>query len=170
MEVFLWGTMWSQQWGSMGAPPDVDKGSIFVTGFRKINHFVTFDILNISTSNKALHSINQHCSEHRISLCHELPEILWNIYSLHVYCYGNNAKYWVPFISCVTKWLIFQNPVTFKILRIVSNCSDFFKLVTTDTFIHNPFDTHFAKINITPYTCCYLAPIWNMYWRSKVKY
>jgi len=37
----------------------------------EINHFVTFDILNISRSNKALHSINQYCSEHRISLCHE---------------------------------------------------------------------------------------------------
>ena len=39
----------------------------------------------------------------------------WNIYSQHVYCYGNDAKYWVLFISCVTKWLIFQNLVTFAL-------------------------------------------------------
>ena len=52
---------------------------------------------------------NQHCNEHRISLYHELPTILEIFYSQHVYCYGNNAKYWVLFISCVTKWLIFQN-------------------------------------------------------------
>ena len=47
--------------------------------FGKINHFVTFDTLNISSSNKALHSTNQLFSEHRISLCNELLEILWNI-------------------------------------------------------------------------------------------
>ena len=35
--------------------------------------------LNISTSDKALHSTNQHCSRHRIILYHELPEILWSI-------------------------------------------------------------------------------------------
>ena len=50
-----------------------------VARFRKINDFVTFDTLNISNSNNALHSTNKHCSEHRISLYHELPEILWNI-------------------------------------------------------------------------------------------
>ena len=29
----------------------------------------------------------------------------------------------------------------FNVLRIVSNCRNFFKLVTLDTFPHNPFDT-----------------------------
>ena len=29
----------------------------------------------------------------------------------------------------------------FNVLRIVSNCSNFFKLVISDTFTHNPFDT-----------------------------
>ena len=82
---------------------------VYVTGFQKINHFVTFNTLNISSSNKALHSTNQHCSELKISLYHELPEILWNILSC---CYGNTVKYWVLFIPGVTKWLIFQNLVT----------------------------------------------------------
>ena len=31
---------------------------------------------------------------------------------MHVYCYGNSIKFWVPFISRVTERLIFQNPVT----------------------------------------------------------
>ena len=30
--------------------------------------------------------------------------------------------------------------LNFNVLRIVSNCSNFFKLVTSDTFTHNPFD------------------------------
>jgi len=51
----------------------------YVTGFRKISHFVTFDTLNISSSNKALHCTNQPFSEHRISLCYELLEMLWII-------------------------------------------------------------------------------------------
>jgi len=29
----------------------------------------------------------------------------------------------------------------FNVLRIVTNCRNFFKLVTSDTFPHNPFDT-----------------------------
>jgi len=29
----------------------------------------------------------------------------------------------------------------FIVLKIVSNCRNFFKLVTLDTFPHNPFDT-----------------------------
>jgi len=49
---------------------------LYVTEFQKINHFVTFDTLNISSSNKALHSTNRHCNEYRISQYHELPEIL----------------------------------------------------------------------------------------------
>jgi len=53
--------------------------SIYVTGFRKINHFVTFGTLNISSSNKVLHSTSRHCSEYRIIQYHELPEILSNI-------------------------------------------------------------------------------------------
>ena len=36
------------------------------------------------------------------------------------------------------------NPVTFNVLRIVSNCSNFFKLVTLDIFSHNLFDTRSA--------------------------
>ena len=34
----------------------------------------------ISSSNKALHSTNQHCFEHRISLHHKLPEIFWKYF------------------------------------------------------------------------------------------
>ena len=51
----------------------------YVTGFQKISHFVTFDTLNISSSNKALHCTNQPFSEHRISLCYELLEMFWAI-------------------------------------------------------------------------------------------
>jgi len=49
---------------------------LFVTGFRKINHFVTFDTINISivSSSKALHSTNQHCFEHRIFLYHNYQQ------------------------------------------------------------------------------------------------
>ena len=50
--------------------------NVIVAGFQKINHLVTFKTLNIS---KALHSKNQNCCGHRISLCHALSEILWNI-------------------------------------------------------------------------------------------
>jgi len=32
---------------------------------------------------------------------------------VHMHCYGNKIKYWVLFISSVTKWLIFRNPVTY---------------------------------------------------------
>ena len=60
-----------------GIPPKIHTTN--VTGFRKINHFVTFDTLNISSSNKTLHSTNKHYFEHRIFLYHELPEILLNI-------------------------------------------------------------------------------------------
>ena len=52
---------------------------LYVTGFEKINHFVTFDTLNISSLNKAFHSINQHNSELSISLYHELLETFRNI-------------------------------------------------------------------------------------------
>ena len=31
-----------------------------VTGFNKINHFVTFDTLNVYGRNKVLHTTNQH--------------------------------------------------------------------------------------------------------------
>ena len=47
--------------------------------FWKINHFVTFDTLNISSLNKALHSVNPHNSELGIGLYHELPETSRNI-------------------------------------------------------------------------------------------
>ena len=52
---------------------------LFMTGFWKINHFVTFNTINISivSSSKALHRTNQNCFEHRIFLHHKLPaEIL----------------------------------------------------------------------------------------------
>ena len=61
-----------------------------VTEFQKINHFVIFDTLNISSPNKALNNTNQYCFKHTISHYHELREILRNILRtacvlLHVY-------------------------------------------------------------------------------------
>ena len=50
-----------------------------MTGFRKINHFVTFDTSNIYVRNTAFHSRNQHYSELSFSLYNKLPEILGNI-------------------------------------------------------------------------------------------
>ena len=52
---------------------------IIVTEFRKIDYFVTFNTLNISSSSKALFGTNQICFEHRISLYNKLPEVLGNI-------------------------------------------------------------------------------------------
>ena len=47
--------------------------------FRKINHFVSFDTLNIYSWNKALHNTNQNYCELSFTLYYKLPEILWNI-------------------------------------------------------------------------------------------
>jgi len=49
----------------------------YATAFQKINHFFTFETLNISSSNKTLHSTNQHCSEHRISPLRSACALLW---------------------------------------------------------------------------------------------
>jgi len=46
----------------------------YVTGFGKINHFVTFDTSNIYGQNNALHSTSQPYSEYRVSVYTELPE------------------------------------------------------------------------------------------------
>jgi len=50
-----------------------------VTGFGKINHFVTFDTSNIYGQNNALYRTSQPYSEYRVSVYTELPENLWNI-------------------------------------------------------------------------------------------
>ena len=47
--------------------------------FQKINHFVSFDTLNIYSWNKALHNTNQNYCELSFTLYYKLPEILWNI-------------------------------------------------------------------------------------------
>jgi len=45
----------------------------YVTGFRKINHFVTFDTSNIYDRNNVLYSTSQPYREHRVSVYTELP-------------------------------------------------------------------------------------------------
>jgi len=45
-------------------------------GFRKINHFVTFDTSNVYGQNNALYSTSQPYSEYRVSVYTELPENL----------------------------------------------------------------------------------------------
>ena len=47
--------------------------TLYVTGFQKINHFVTFDPLNISAQTSQWLHWAQNLSNY------ELPEILWNI-------------------------------------------------------------------------------------------
>jgi len=47
---------------------EIIKGK-YVTGFGKINHFVTFDTSNIYGQNNALHSTSQPYSEYRVSKC-----------------------------------------------------------------------------------------------------
>jgi len=50
---------------------------INVTGFGKINHFVTFDTSNIyGQINNALYSTSHPYSEYRVSVYTELPENL----------------------------------------------------------------------------------------------
>jgi len=56
--------------------PTVKKKSINVTGFGKINHFVTFDTSNIYGQNNVLYSTSQLYSEYRVSVYIELPENL----------------------------------------------------------------------------------------------
>ena len=55
------------------------SSTVYVTGFQKINHFVTIRTLNIYSWNKILHSTNQQYIELSVSLYRELPETLWNI-------------------------------------------------------------------------------------------
>ena len=51
-----------------------------MTGFQKINHFVTFHTLNIYSWKKyILHRTNKHYIELSVILYHELPETLQNI-------------------------------------------------------------------------------------------
>jgi len=57
----------------------------YVTGFGKINQFVTFDTSNIYGQNNALYSTTQSYSEYRISVYTELPENLWNIIGTYVW-------------------------------------------------------------------------------------
>jgi len=47
-----------------------------VTGFGKINHFVTFETSNIYGQNNALYSTSQPYGEYRVSVYTELPENL----------------------------------------------------------------------------------------------
>jgi len=49
---------------------------VFVTGFGKINHFVTFNNSNIYGQNTALYSKSQPYSEYSVSMYTELPENL----------------------------------------------------------------------------------------------
>jgi len=48
----------------------------YVTGFGKINHFVTFDTSNIYGQNNALYSTSPPYSDYRVSVYTELPENL----------------------------------------------------------------------------------------------
>jgi len=41
----------------------------------------------------------------------------------------------------------------FNVLRIVSNCRNFFKLITSDTFPHNPFDTDEPTVPLRHIQC-----------------
>ena len=43
----------------------------------------------------------------------------------------------------------------FNVLRIISNCRNFFKLVTSDTFPHNPFDTDEPTVPLRHIQCIF---------------
>ena len=125
---------------------------LIVTGFRKIYHFVTFDTLNISSSNQALHSTNQHCSKHRISLYHELPEILWNISNL---AQNNpNSPIWIagdfnlPDINWEDGSIIGHNyPHSFAelLLDFIINTFGFTQTVDSPTRRNNTLDLFFTN-------------------------
>jgi len=52
---------------------------LYMTGFRKINHFVTFDTLNITVDINALYITNQPYNKYSNSPYPELPENLRSI-------------------------------------------------------------------------------------------
>jgi len=58
----------------MAVPRQPSCYSLFVTGFGKINHFVTFDTSNIYGQNNALYSTSKPYNEYRVSVYVELPE------------------------------------------------------------------------------------------------